>query len=207
VHQHAELVAAHPVRDRVAGERAGEPVPEPHEQRVAGRVAEGVVVALEAVEVDEDEPGGCGQSLQRAVEVVEQPAPVAEAGELVGQRVAPRGAEHGAVGGEREREPRHDRGHRGGLQHAGDHAEVQRLVVGADRDGDDRGADREGEHAEAGRVGHRRLPARLPRRDRDQQDRDGVRQVEQAAGRPAALDRLDDIQAVGGGEQHERGAE
>ena len=56
------------------------------QQRVAGRVAERVVVVLEAVEVEEDQRV---RAARRAalVEVVEQRAPVRQLGQLVGQRL------------------------------------------------------------------------------------------------------------------------
>ena len=53
--EHTELVAAEPVAACALGQRLGELVCEPAQQRIAGRVAEAVVVELEAVEVVEDE--------------------------------------------------------------------------------------------------------------------------------------------------------
>ncbi len=47
--EQAELVAARPVGDRPARGRAGEVLAEPRQQRVAGGMAEGVVIGLEAV--------------------------------------------------------------------------------------------------------------------------------------------------------------
>ena len=80
-------------RRRQAGRRARgrrgtrELLAEPGEQRVAGRVPEGVVVALEAVEVVEDEQPLAGfPGLEGVVEVGEQPATVPEPGERVGRR-------------------------------------------------------------------------------------------------------------------------
>ena len=49
----AELVAAEPVGAAVAVHGVREPLAEPHQQAVAGGVAEGVVVLLEAVEVEQ----------------------------------------------------------------------------------------------------------------------------------------------------------
>ena len=51
--RHAELVAAEPVGAAVAVHRVRQPLAEPHQQPVAGGVAEGVVVLLEAVEVEQ----------------------------------------------------------------------------------------------------------------------------------------------------------
>ena len=53
VQHDAELVAAEPVGAPVAVHGVGEPLAQPHQQAVAGRVAEGVVVLLEAVEVEQ----------------------------------------------------------------------------------------------------------------------------------------------------------
>ncbi len=53
--EHAELVAAHPVGGAVGGDDRPQLVAEARQQGVAGGVAEGVVVALEAVEVVQHE--------------------------------------------------------------------------------------------------------------------------------------------------------
>ena len=53
--QHAELVAAHAVGTPVGLDRGAQLAGEAGEQRVAGRVAEAVVVALEAVQVEDHE--------------------------------------------------------------------------------------------------------------------------------------------------------
>ena len=58
VGQDAELVAAEAIGTPVALDAAVERLPEAREERVAGEMAEGVVVALEAVEVEEQEHGG-----------------------------------------------------------------------------------------------------------------------------------------------------
>ena len=52
--------------------------PEPAQQRVAGRVAEAVVVRLEAVEVEEREQVRALARLERVLEVEHQAAAVAE---------------------------------------------------------------------------------------------------------------------------------
>ena len=81
----AELVAAEAI-GLPAGERRREAPAEPGQESIAGRVSEGVVVALEAVEVEHDEAegrlgGGLGGG---GGEVGPQLAPVAQAGEAVG---------------------------------------------------------------------------------------------------------------------------
>ena len=85
--EHAELVAAHPVRGATALHRAAERHSQAVQQRVAGRMAEGVVVLLEAVEVEEAENPRPRAALgvQLGVEVLDQRAAVAQAGERVGQ--------------------------------------------------------------------------------------------------------------------------
>ena len=78
--EQAELVAAEPVRSapvRAASELAAEP----REQRVAGGVAEGVVVALEAVEVEEKQrpragPGVAASALEVRHQRATFPSPV-----------------------------------------------------------------------------------------------------------------------------------
>ena len=69
--QRAELVAAHPERPPAPAQIGRQVRAQPHQQRVAGRVAEGVVVVLEAVEVEEHEHDrprvvGVGQQARRA---------------------------------------------------------------------------------------------------------------------------------------------
>ena len=93
--EHAELVAAHPERAADALHRAGQPAAEVLDQHVAGDVAEDVVVGLEAVEVEQREPprAPAGGLLQRVGERAHQRAPVAEAGEAVGQRLVARALE------------------------------------------------------------------------------------------------------------------
>ena len=78
--QDAELVAAQTVRLAGALDRARYGTPEAGEERVARGVAEGVVVALEPVEVEEDEDRALPGLLERRLHVQHQAAPVAEAG-------------------------------------------------------------------------------------------------------------------------------
>src|SRR5207247_3971515 len=83
--QHAELVAAEPVGATLALDRGVEPVRDASEQGVAGRVAERVVVRLEAVEVEDDQREGQPVIAERSVELEHEPAAVAEPGQRVGQ--------------------------------------------------------------------------------------------------------------------------
>jgi hypothetical protein len=81
----AELVAAESVGASRALGALGEPAPEARQQSVAGWVAEGVVVALEPVEVEEQHQLRCGRGRvgRFAREVRQQRAPVAKARERV----------------------------------------------------------------------------------------------------------------------------
>ena len=69
------------------------------EQRVAGRVAEGVVVLLEAVEVEEreEELSLAAGARQLDLEVVDQRAPVGEPGQRVGAGLFAAGGGHARV--------------------------------------------------------------------------------------------------------------
>ena len=82
-HEQAELVAAEAVGAADARQRGREPA----QQRVARGVAEGVVVVLEAVEVEEDERVRTPVALARSRSWIERAA-VGQLGQLVGQRLA-----------------------------------------------------------------------------------------------------------------------
>jgi len=83
--EQAELVAAEPVRGARRPGDVFETARQPHEQCVAGGMTEGVVVALEAVEVEEEDQqlmffaGGREPLLQ----VGDQSTPIREARQLV----------------------------------------------------------------------------------------------------------------------------
>jgi len=79
--QDAELVAAEAVRPALRGHRLGQGEPEPAQQQVSGRVPEGVVVGLEAVEVEDREQGRARAAVsQLLAEVGDERAPVGEPG-------------------------------------------------------------------------------------------------------------------------------
>ena len=181
----AEAVAAAPVRHGVR-----EVAAEARQQRVADRMAEAVVVGLEAVEVEHDQRAGAlgVGARDQLVQVNEQAAAVRQPREGVGERLAPRALEQVQVLAVGERHP-HDHRAEGG------HGERHRGSV----DGGDRLV---GEHAERGereqrrqrhhpvaldpqRAGRRR---RAPRGGADHQRRRGPqrryeRAVHAAAGR------------------------
>ena len=73
-HDDAELVAAHPVGVAAPRDEAREVVAEPAEQRVAGGVAERVVVLLEAVQVEERRDVALVRAPEQLLEVVEAAA-------------------------------------------------------------------------------------------------------------------------------------
>ena len=85
--KHAELVTSEPVGGRVVGERRLELRGEPLQQGVAGRMAEGVVVLLEAVEIEEDEDAVLLGVESDCLEIVCELAPVAEPGERIVHRL------------------------------------------------------------------------------------------------------------------------
>ena len=127
--QHAELVAAHPVGRAGVADGVAQPRAEAAEQRVARRVAEGVVVALEAVQVEEAEQHGLA-AVERAVEVLHQPPAVAEPGERVGDRVVAAGLQHPRVGPEGHAHPHHREEQRRGGQPDREVAEPVDVVEG-----------------------------------------------------------------------------
>ena len=163
--QDAELVAAEAVGAAAVPHRRDEAVAEAGEQRVAGGVAVGVVVALEAVEVEEQD----GVALMRAghargvVDVEQQAAAVAESGERIGEGFGAAAGDEGEVLGEGEAHSRQDACDRGDGEGVG--GGVDRGfegVLGEEREGDE--AERPGHDEQAatveGDVG--RGPGRLP---------------------------------------------
>ena len=97
--EQAELVAAHPVDAAEALGRRLQALGQADEQRVAGRVAEAVVVLLEAVEVEEREQLRplVAHDGHRVVEVGDERAAVAQAGEGVGERLHAAGGQQALV--------------------------------------------------------------------------------------------------------------
>ena len=126
VEQDAELVAAEAVGGAGAGEGRREPGAELREERIAGGMPVGVVIGLEAIEVEHRQ--GRRRVIRaladRALEVAEEAAPVPEAGQVVGQCELPALLDPRPHGAEPEPEPR------GGCDQeprlAGGHAEGQR---------------------------------------------------------------------------------
>ena len=87
----AELVSPEPVDGPAVARDAGQLCAEPDEQRVAGRVPEGVVVVLEAVEVEEHEQRlGRALAPEAPLEIREELSPVGETCQGVGGRLLAR---------------------------------------------------------------------------------------------------------------------
>ena len=146
-------------------------------------MAEDVVVALEAVEVVEDE--GVRRAVlgvQRVLEVAHQPPPVAEAGERIGQRLAPRVGKHREVREERHPEAPDDGEQRRPRQRDREQVQAREVVGDQQRQAQQREQRRDDEHAPAlerprahvagrhpggpGEQERRRRPARLEDRAR-----------------------------------------
>ena len=211
VGQDAELVAAEAIRTPVALDTAVERLPEAREERVAGEMAEGVVVALEAVEVEEQEHGGVrGPAGRATLEVDHEPAPVGQAGQAVAGRgrlqLAPRGAQgddrkrHEHQGDRQDRERRRsDVAEQAGSGVAGDGHEDPvvgvpvagaQVAVGGDVSTDGRHAARA---AELRRVGEAVVTGDAERRP----DLLGPRAVDEHAA-AAGVDQLDGVLVVVG---------
>ena len=133
-----ELVAAEP-RERVVVAHAGaEPRPDLAQHLVAGMVAQRVVELLEAVEVDEQERELVA-ARDRRLEAVEQVPAVAQAGQVVGQRLA---LAHAQPLDHREPRARHAGQHRDDREGGGDAGDARELSHRKQRE---RGR-REGKH-------------------------------------------------------------
>ena len=115
--EHAELVATHPVRDPHRSRGGRKLCREAGEQGIAGGMSEGVVVRLEAVQVEEGQhpPLAGAYTIELVLQVEEELAPVGEAREGISQRLVAARFEQLVVLPEAKRGPRedeHDRGAR-----------------------------------------------------------------------------------------------
>ena len=210
--QDAELVAAETVGAAVAGDGGLEVGAEALQERIAGHVAEGVVVLLEAVEVEEREgaPVGGRRLVGGVLQVAHQGAAVGQAGEAVGQRLAPAGAqqaqvlaeEHAAAGAGDEQRPGGQQ--RGGQVHGGELADDEHR----ERDGGEGGGQGQRAPGDLLDVAPRRG---LPRGGRGQRRAQGPQRVDPRArdvgpeGRLVAEDRVgDDVGELAEAEQQPR---
>ena len=201
--ERAELVAAHPVGARQRPDRALEGGSEPGQQRIAGRVAERVVVALEPVQVEENE---YLRAALRLGEILEQPAPIAESGQGVGERLLAAQPNHPEVVEEDENQPQDQRADAGGAERQGERVNPNPVVVD--------------EHGQSGEAEERRrrqeLPAfdpraephrRRPRGDGEEHEREQPPQVEQRPERIRVRRDPEEIRSVGEREAGEAGGD
>ena len=157
VEQETELVPAEAVGGAAALDRAGQRAAEPREQRVAGAVAERVVVGLEAVEIEEQQRADVLVGVaQRILEVVHQAAPVGQATEPVGERLVVAAPQQAEVLAERQTAARHRGEQPGGGEDAGERRQVGDPAVEQQP---------EREHGEAGGDEHRHPVACSSARD------------------------------------------
>ncbi len=121
VEERAELVAAHPVGATGRADRLRHPLGQPREERVARRVPVGVVVALEAVEIEEAQHArrGVAGPLELGREVEDQQAAIAQAGELIGEALYAHPPDHAQVLAEGQGGAEDDRQNRCGRQRDG----------------------------------------------------------------------------------------
>jgi hypothetical protein len=180
---------------------------EPAQQRVARRVAEAVVVALEAVEVEQQQ-----QVRQRLVlgaqqlEVAQQLEPVAEPGQRVGPRLSAGEAEALAALVVRHREAADHGEHRGGGERHGKRLGRGPVVLHEQREAAEREDDRQDDARHV--VGRAGLPPRgLPRREADDQRAGDPPDVEQRAGGVGLAGHLEEVDAVADREHAEPGTE
>ena len=204
--EHAELVAADAERRAVGGRRGRQEAgAEPGQQRVAGRVPVGVVVVLEAVEVEHQQHVRHRLG-QRVVERAVQREAVAEPRERVRARLDARADEVGAAGPVGEREPDERRGERGGGEPEREQVDPLEVVVDEQREARQREPDR---RDDAGQLVAGGAPAHggLPRGEADQQRAQRPADVEQRPGGVRALGDLHEVDRVGDGEDGDARAE
>ena len=127
--QRAELVASHAVRGGVRADRRLEAGGHALQEGVTRRVAEVVVVALESVEVEQDEHERLGIVIVKAIaQGGGEGSAIAQPRERIGERLARGAAQHRLVGAEGHHEAEQDAeqrpaGQRDGREgHVGDRA-------------------------------------------------------------------------------------
>ena len=172
-------------------------------------MAEGVVVVLEAVEVEQHEHDragvvGVGHELG---ELAQERAAVAEPGQRVGQRLVARGAQHRDVLAEGQHQPRHDRDQRQRAQPHRDRVHVSQAAVDQHRQADRAEPERHGDEAQP--VGHRGPShhGRLPGGERDQEQAERPADVVPGGRGQRARDGLDEVEGVGDPEHADAGAQ
>ena len=132
--EHAELVATQAVRLSPRRGSGGKRLAEPGEHRVTLQVAVHVVVALEAVEIEEQQHLTAGWAgTQVGPEIGEQAPAVTEAGELVGNRLPTAAIEDAQVVSEREAGTDHDADQRRQREGDGEVVDTVDVVPGEQR--------------------------------------------------------------------------
>ena len=163
------------------GDDRAQLVAQPREQSVARRVAVGVVVALEAVEVIQDQLPWLARLAQAAgeLQILHQLPAVAQPRQRIGQRQTPRADEHREVLAHCEHQPRAHGEHRGRSEDQGSQRELVVEVA----------VDEHAQRREQRRGGHRHQPPVLdpPSRGPRPWGPGGDRQQDRRGG-PQALD-------------------
>ncbi len=198
-----ELVSTEADEQIRGSQRSLEPCGEQPEQLVAGRVPEGVVDLLEAVQVDEQERErpcrriGVGLLLEEVLEQLQHRAAIGETGQLVGDRLHPPVLGERAQSHERHRAAQSGGDDRGGRESERDVTEVAQRAHRQDRHG---AGGREAGEDEA-RLGVATEPLGAggahPHRGGDEQDRGRpCDRVEQAADLRGADRVLEQVEGV-----------
>ena len=210
--QRAELVASHPVGGTVRGDHGAQLVGQARQQRVAGGVPEGVVVALEAIQVVEHVRSHVSPAARAAagdLEVLHQQPAVADAGERVGQRQASRAGEHRDVLAHRRRQVHAHREHGRRREHQGGWREPGVEEVAVDQH-PQRGEQRERGHGHQAPVLHPPPPRPRPGRPggERQQHRGERPQALRPVVRPVGVGgRLVEVRRVGHRRDRQAGGE
>ena len=204
--QDAELVAAHPVGRATAGDEAAELLAEASEQGISGGMAEGIVVVLEAVEVEH------GEDMRRLLledgcQVVEQLPAVPETREGIGASLVAGAGEHLHVLRERHREAYEDGQDGGRREDEREGVDGPEVVVHEHGERQEAAADRRDEHRPALEAGANRPPGWLPRRPGEQHAAADPAQVGCAAGNVRAGCRLEQVQTVADREDEQTGGD
>ena len=204
-----ELVAAQAVGAADRPDGVVEVGAEAPQQGVADGVPEGVVVGLEAVEIEEDELVR-GQPLpgagQEAVEVSHQRPAVAQAGEVIGERLVMEGRDEFFVLAEADCEARGDQKEGGGGEPDRCLRQPREVVPHQHPHGDDGGEQR---HEQAGPVVAAARDGGVDGDDRGDSDREGTDRPEQVreARRVVAVRSDPEVDAVGSGPGQQAGAD
>jgi hypothetical protein len=183
--------------------------PQPRQQPVSGGVAEGVVVLLEAVEVEQHDRArflgrGAGQLIGH---VVHQAAPVAQPRERVGASLLVDAIDHPLILGEHERGPHEHEYERRGRERERHAVHPVEVVVGEQDQAREAARERHEHHAQALVRGPLGPGGGLPRRCAHEQGRHRPERLEQRVVVVGPLDRLHQVDPVGHGRQREAEAD